>query len=126
RAAAERTLIVSVDGSYTNRTVLKDLPERTTLIGRIPKDSTFCYPPSQQPARGRRRCYGDPAPRPEELRKDDNVPWRKVRVWASGKYHDCEYKTIDRLKWRKAGSGRLLRLIVIRPLEYRLTPQSRL
>jgi len=126
RAAAERTLIVSVDGSYTNRTVLKDLPERTTLIGRIRKDAKFFYPPSRQPTRGRRRCYGDPAPTPEELRKDDNVPWRKVRVWASGKYHDCEYKTIDRLQWRKAGSARLLRLIVIRPLGYRLTPQSRL
>jgi hypothetical protein len=126
RAATDRTLIVSVDGSYTNRTVLKDLPERTTLIGRIRKDAKFSYPPCQQPHRGRRRSYGDPAPTPEELRKDDTVPWSGVRVWASGKYHDCQYKSITRIQWRKAGPAKLLRLIVIRPLGYRLTPQSRL
>jgi len=126
RGAAERTLVVSVDGSYTNRTVLKDLPERTTLIGRIRKDAKFSYPPSEQPGRGRRRSYGDAAPAPEALLKDDSIPWSKVRVWASGKHHDCEYKTISSIQWRKAGPHRLLRLIVIRPLGYRLTAHSRL
>ena len=126
RGAAERALIVSVDGSYTNRTVLKDLPDRTTLIGRIRKDAKFSYPPSEQPARGRRRSYGDAAPTPEALLKDHTIPWSKVRVWASGKYHDCEYKTISAIQWRKAGPHRLMRLIVIRPLGYRLTANSRL
>ena len=126
RGAAERTLIVSVDGSYTNRTVLKDLPARTTLIGRIRKDAKFSFPPSGQPGRGRRRSYGDDAPTPEAVLKDDTIPWSKVRVWASGKYHDCEYKTITAIQWRKAGPHRLLRLIVIRPLGYRLTAHSRL
>jgi len=126
RGAAARTLVVSVDGSYTNRTVLKELPERTTLIGRIRKDAKFSYPPSEQPLRGRRRHYGDAAPTPEALLKDDSVPWSNVRVWASGKHHDCDYKTIPSIQWRKAGAHRLLRLIVIRPLGYRLTAQSRL
>jgi hypothetical protein len=126
RGAAERTLIVSVDGSYTNRTVLKDLPARTTLIGRIRKDAKIFYPPAQQPARGRRRSYGHAAPTPEALLKDDTIPWSKVRVWASGKYHDCDYKTITSIQWRKAGPLRLLRLIVIRPLGYRLSAHSRL
>lgn len=126
RGAAARTLITSVDGSYTNRNVLKNLPERTTLIGRIRKDANFSYPPSDQPERGRRRSYGEPAPTPEKLRIDDKVPWSKARVWASGKYHDCEYKSIAGIQWRKAGPDRLLRLVVIRPLGYRLTPHSRL
>lgn len=126
RGAAERALVVSVDGSYTNQTVLKALPARTTLIGRIRKDAKFFHPPSEQPSRGRRRSYGDPAPTPEVLLKDDTIPWSKVRVWASGRYHDCEFKTITSLQWRKAGPQRLLRLIVIRPLGYRLTAHSRL
>ncbi len=126
RGAAERTLIVSVDGSYTNRTVLKNLPARTTLIGRIRKDAKFSYPPSEQPGRGRRRSYGHAAPTPEAVLKDHTIPWSKVRVWASGKHHDCEHKTITSIQWRKAGPHRLLRLIVIRPLGYRLTAQSRL
>ena len=126
RGASERTLVVSVDGSYTNQAVLKVLPARTTLIGRIRKDAKFFHPPSQQPSRGRRRSYGDPAPTPQELLQDDNIPWSKVRVWASGKYHDCEYKTITSIQWPKAGPHRLMRLIVIRPLGYRLTTHSRL
>ncbi len=126
RGAAARTLITSVDGSYTNGNVLKNLPERTTLIGRIRKDAKFSYPPAEQLQRGRRRSYGEPAPTPEQLRINEDVPWSKTRVWASGKYHDCEYKSIAGIQWRKAGPDRQLRLVVIRPLGYRLTAQSRL
>jgi hypothetical protein len=126
RGATDRELVVSVDGGYTNQTILKGLPARTTLIGRIRKDAKFFYPPCEQPSRGRRRSYGNPAPTPEALLKDDTIPWSKVRVWASGKYHDCEYKTITSIQWPKAGPHRLLRLIVIRPLGYRLTKHSRL
>lgn len=126
RGAQGRTLITSVDGSYTNGNVLKNLPERTTLIGRIRKDAKFSYPPVEQPQRGRRRIYGEPAPTPEQLRMNDQVPWSKSRVWASGKYHDCQYKTISGIQWRKAGHAQLLRLVVIRPLGYRLTSKSKL
>lgn len=42
--AAHRRLIVGVDGGYTNKTVLKGLPERTTLIGRVRKDAALFYP----------------------------------------------------------------------------------
>jgi hypothetical protein len=126
RGATARTLVVSVDGSYTNRTVLQLLPERTTLIGRIRKDAKFSYPPSEQPGRGRPRHYGVATPTPEALLKDHSVPWSKVRVWASGKFHHCHYKTIPSIQWRKAGPHRLMRLIVIRPLGYRLTAHSRL
>jgi hypothetical protein len=126
RGAAERLLVVSVDGSYTNQTVLKELPARTTLVGRIRKDAKFFYPPSEQPGRGRPRSYGLPAPTPQALLKDETIPWSKTRVWASGKFHDCEYKTITSILWRKAGPHRLLRLIVIRPLGYRLSTHSRL
>lgn len=34
-----RKLILSVDGSYTNETVLRKLPENVVLLGRIRKDA---------------------------------------------------------------------------------------
>ena len=48
----QRQLLVSGDGSYTNRTVLRQLPERTTFIGRIRKDAKLflALPPSPLPA----------------------------------------------------------------------------
>lgn len=36
---ANKELFLCVDGSYSNGIVLKSLPERTTLIGRIRKDT---------------------------------------------------------------------------------------
>jgi len=74
--AESRPFIATVDGSYTNKTVLKGLPERTTLIGRIRKDAKLFHPPSHedQPAVGAKRQYGHQAPTPEQLRQDDSVP----------------------------------------------------
>lgn len=124
--AADRQHITSVDGSYTNKTVLKNLPPRTTLIGRIRKDAVLYYEPREQPERGRKRWYGDAAPTPEQLRQDEAIPWQGVSVFAAGRIHPCQIKTLAPLLWRTAGASRLLRLIVIRPLGYRLTASSRI
>jgi hypothetical protein len=117
-----RLLVVGVDGSYTNQTVLRNLPPRTTLIGRIRKDAKLFYPPqdSQQPAKGRKRTYGQPVPTPEALRKDDSAPWREVMAFAAGKLHTFRVKTVGPLLWPKVGAALPLRLVVIAPLAYRL------
>lgn len=125
RGAADRLLITCVDGSYTNETVLKSLPQRTTLIGRIRKDAKFFSPPSTQPNRGRPRIYGDRLPTPELFRQDDTIPWQKARVWAANKFHDCQFKSIAPVFWKKSGVAQPLSLIIIRPLGYRLTSKSR-
>jgi hypothetical protein len=121
-----RPLIITVDGSYSNRTVLRKLPERTILIGRIRKDTRLFHPPSVQPARGRKRLYGDRAPTPEQVRQDESIPWQPVRVFASGRIHECHLKVLQPLLWEAAGADKPLRLIVIRPLSYRLTARGRL
>jgi hypothetical protein len=123
-----RLLIVCVDGSYTNQTVLRGLPPRTTLIGRIRKDADLFYPPedSQQPAKGRKRSYGLPAPTPEELRKDESSPWQEVHAFAAGKLHTFKVKTVSPVLWPKAGPGMPLRMVVISPLSYRLRAGAKL
>ena len=123
-----RLLVVGVDGSYTNQTVLRGLPPRTTLIGRIRKDANLFSPPedSQQPAKGRKRSYGRPAPTPEELRKDESAPWQEVMAFAAGKLHTFKVKTICPVLWPKAGPGMPLRLVVIAPLGYRLRAGAKL
>lgn len=124
--AEHRRLIVTVDGSYTNRTVLRNLPARTTLLGRIRKDAKLFYLPTQQPLRGRKRSYGEAAPRPDELRKDESVPWQTIRVWASGSHHECQVKTLGPVLTPVAGAQLHVRIIVIRPLRYRLSNNSKL
>ena len=119
--AEDRPLVVTVDGSYTNKTVLKGLPPRTTLIGRIRKDAKLFYPPrdEDQPAVGTKRKYGDEAPTPEELRRDPDVPWQEVRAYGAGKTHVFRVKSLRPVLWKKAGFSRPLQLMVVAPVGYR-------
>jgi hypothetical protein len=47
---ADRHLIGVGDGSYTNGSILGNLPQNTTYIGRTRKDMKLFYPPQPQPA----------------------------------------------------------------------------
>jgi hypothetical protein len=125
QGAAHRQLVISVDGSYTNEAVVKNLPEHTTLIGRVRKDCCLYKLPNLQPGIGRNRVYGEQIPTPEQIRQSENYSWEKVEAWAAGKTHTFNLKVIKNLRWRKAGP-RNLQLIVIRPLGYRLTKNSRM
>lgn len=117
-------LRVVVDGSYTNKNVLRHLPASTTLIGRIRKDAKLSAKPGIQAARGRKRFYGADLPTPEQIRQDPNIPWITVRARASGKWRDFEVKTLSPVRWRAAGDMDL-RLVVIRPVGYRLRKGAR-
>lgn len=120
-----KQLIVSVDGSYTNNEVLKNLPERVTLIGRIRKDIKLYTGPDKQPVVGRKRVYGNRLPTPEQIRQSDMFPWQEVNAWAAGKEHKFNVKIVKDTRWRSAGLKHNLQLVVIRPLGYRLTRSSK-
>jgi hypothetical protein len=126
---AQRQLQCVVDGGYTNETILKKLPLRTTLIGRLRKDAKLYFPPEPpptSPSRGRPRRYGAPAPTPEQLRTDESVPWTSMEVSVSGAPHQVRIKCKRNLLWRTAGLDHTLQLVVIAPLSYRLRQGSKL
>jgi hypothetical protein len=105
--------------------VLKNLPQRTTLIGRIRKDTKLYKLPEVQSGSGRKRVYGERLPTPEEIRQSEHYQWQQVEAWAAGKIHKFDVKIIRNVRWRSAGPQNLT-LIVIRPLGYRLTKGSRM
>jgi len=121
-------LLVAVDGSYTNKTVLKNLPQRTTLIGRIRKDAKLFHLPCEenQPAVGAKRKYGPQAPTPQHLRQDESIAWQEVTAFGAGKTHVFHIKTISPVLWKKAGPDNHLRMVVIAPVGYRLRKGSKL
>lgn len=124
--AADRPLIISVDGSYTNETVIKNLPPNTTLIGRIRKDCCLHeLPDATQKTVGRNRVYGQQLPTPEQIRQSDDHHWVQVEAWAAGRQHNFDVKVIKNVRWRKAGAKNL-QLVIIRPLGYRLTKKSKM
>ncbi|MDP2414646.1 transposase [Daejeonella sp.] len=126
QGAQERELFLSVDGGYTNETILKGLPDRVTLIGRIRKDAHLHYLPETEKTQGRNRIYGEPVPTPEQIRQSDAIPWVEVEAFAAGKSHTFNVKIVKSLKWRAAGGNHLLQLVVIRPLGYRLKKGGRM
>jgi hypothetical protein len=123
---AQRRLVVACDGRFANGTVLRGLPERTTLIGRVRADTALCYLPRPADGPGRPRVYGERAPTPEELLADERVPWQVARVHAAGRSHKMRVKTLGPLRWRAAGPGCEVRLVVVTPLAYRPSAGSKL
>lgn len=121
-----KKLLLSVDGSYTNGTVLKQLPANVDLIGRIRKDSKiYALPAVQQSGRGRKSYYGEELPTPEQIRRSDDYSYQAIDAWAAGKMRTFHVKVVKDVRWRKSGNKNLM-LIIIRPVSYRLTKRSRL
>jgi len=123
----DRRLIVATDGSYTNRTVCRKLPDNTTVIGRIRKDAKLFLPPVHTSGVKRRRpaVYGKRMQTPDEIRQDASIPWTTVRAWLAGQVHDFDVKTMDCVRWEGTGN-RNIRLVVIRALAYRPRKGARL
>jgi DDE superfamily endonuclease len=123
----QRLLHLYVDGGYVNATVLKKLPPRTTLVGRIRKDAKLYFLPesSATPHVGRPRRYGSVAPTPEQVRTDETQPWITVDISISGAPHQMRVKSLGPVLWRTAGLGHVLQIVVIAPLSYRLRKNSK-
>lgn len=123
----DRALWAMVDGGYTNRTFIKNLPPRTLCVGRIRADAKLYHlPEATEGKTGRTRVYGKRAPTPEGFRQDTSVPWQHIQAFAAGKNHNFKIKTLSPLRWRPAGQEYNLNLIVIAPLGYRLTKHSKM
>ncbi len=126
-SSAPRRLLVAFDGGYTNRTVLRSLPPNTTAIGRLRQDAHLLLRPelTKQKGRGRRLCYGPPAPTPEQVRTEKS-PWLTFTFAHHGTAQELHFKRRTGLMWRPAGAHPILQLIVIAPLGYRLRKGSKL
>lgn len=124
--AQDKRLWAAVDGSFTNETVLKSLPENTTLVGRIRADAKLFYLPDQQPQKGRRRVYGEKAPTPEHVRQDETIAWQQATVFFGGELRELRVKQLKPIRWRAAGENHTLQLLVIAPTPYRLSKNAKL
>ncbi len=120
----QRQVLLAVDGGYTNKTLLANLPSRTALIGRLRKDAKlFAPPPATGVQRGRPKLYGQPLPTPEQLLLDPSTGWQTVSAFAAGQLREFHCKTFDCCRWPKVAGGRDLRVVVVRPLSR--TPHER-
>ena len=112
--ASDRQLLGVVDGSYTNRRVLRHLPDRVDLLGRTRKDIVLFAPAIP----GGRRVYGGRLPTPEAIRTDSDRPYQTTECHYGGAWRTLRYKELTSVLWRRGGGRRLLRLLVLAPTPY--------
>lgn len=119
---AKKTLVIAGDGSFCNRTVLATIPERSTLIARTRKDAKLCF----AAAPGGRRLYGEDKFTPDDVRQDEEIPWKTTKLFYGGKRRRVRYKEIVGVLWQSGAKTRLLRLFVIAPTPYRKRKSAKL
>jgi hypothetical protein len=62
---------------------------------------------------------------PEEIRKDEQVEWHQKTIYFGGQWRTIRYKQLDGVLWRRGAGVRKLRLIVIAPVPYKLSPNAK-
>jgi hypothetical protein len=118
--AEDRLLLAAVDGGFCNRTMFRaDLP-RTVILARARKDAVLCRRARQKP--GSTRVYGKRKFTPEKVRTNTAIPWHETTIFYGGQWRSVRYKEVRNVLWQ-GGAGRpSLRLIVVAPTPYQLSP----
>lgn len=90
---AEQRLLGIGDGSYSNQHIWQDKPERTDLLARCAKNRALFAIPQEaaQPKRGRRRTYGERAPRPDAWLAE-RTGWHRTKVTVRGRTIPLTYR----------------------------------
>jgi hypothetical protein len=121
RGGAGRALLLAADGSFCNQTIFKARMERTEVIARCRKDARLCFPAVAR----QRRKYDQQIFTPEQVRQQAEVPYQRAYVYLGGKQRMVRYKEIAGILWRRGAGTRKLRLLVVAPVPYKLSPRSR-
>lgn len=118
RQATSRPIHFVVDGRFTNRTVLRNLPEGSVLIGRTRRDTklyAWCEPLA---CPGRPRRYGTLLPTPQQWQLDGSMPWQTLRLQVGGSQLQVRVKQIGPVMARLRGIDSPVQLVVIAPVPY--------
>ena len=121
RGGTGRKLLIVGDGSFCNKTMFKAELDRTHLVARCRKDARLCFGAPE----GGRRKYGEQTFTPDEVRKQEDLPWKRMWVYLEGKRRRIRYKEVKDVLWKRGAQTRRLRLIVIAPVPYKLSKNSR-
>jgi hypothetical protein len=118
----KKTLVLTADGSFCNRTCFAEIPERSVLLARARKDAKLCL----RAAAGSRRFYDAAKFTPEQVRQDDSREWKTTKIFYGGKRRKIRYKEVSAVHWQHGADKRPLRLIVVAPTPYRKSQSKRM
>lgn len=117
----QRQMVAVLDGSFCNRTIFGASLDRIALLARCRKDAKLCYPAEES---GRRK-YAEDKFTPEDIRKNDMIPWKEENVFYGGKKRLIRCKEVKGVLWQRGAGLKPLRLIVIAAQPYKKSPHSK-
>jgi len=121
--AITRILLFTLDGGFCNRKVFKATLDRCLVLARCRKDAKLCFA-ANDPVHPQKR-YADEKFTPESVRKDESIPYRTGKFFIGGKYRKIRYKEVHNVLWQRGAGEKRLRLIVLAPIPYHLSPNSK-
>lgn len=119
-----RKILAIGDGSFANKTCLQaDIP-RTHLIVRTKKNARLYRRHSD--LMDKRRFYDPNSFTPEDIRKNEEIPFRKAAIFYSEDFREVRYKELKEVYWKWTAQRKPLRLIVIGPTPCRRGKNNKL
>jgi hypothetical protein len=115
-----KLLVVGLDGSFCNRACFRPHHERIVLVARARKDAVLCLQANDPTSP--HRVYDPRRFTPEQVGEDDQRPWQTTEVFFGGQWRQVRYKEVSSVLWRTGAGRKPLRLIVVAPVPYRLSP----
>ena len=120
--ASTRPLVMSMDGSFCNKTIFSHDFERTVLLARTRKDARLCFPAEK----GSRKKYSAECFTPQSVRADENIPYQTAEIFYGGARRDIRYKELNNILWRRGSRLKPVRLILVAPQPYKVSPNARI
>lgn len=120
---SERIILFTLDGGFCNRKIFKAVPERCRVLARCRKDAKLCFAATD--AGHPKKRYADKKFTPESVLKDKSIPYRSGQFFIGGQYREIRYKNVCNVLWQRGAGRKPLRLIVLAPIPYRLSPNSK-
>jgi hypothetical protein len=114
-------LLIVGDGSFCNRTLFREAMDRTEVIARARCDVRLC----RHADSGTGRFYDSVKFTPEQIRQDQCLVWRKVRIFHGGQWRKVRYKERAGVYWQSGAGQRPLRLFVVAPIPYQAPGRKR-
>ena len=119
--AATKDLLVALDGGFCNRVFFGEAIPGVELVARCRKDAKLRLPAQS----GTRSFYSKKCITPESVRQDTEQPYQEDVFFNGGDWRKMRYKEVVGVFWPKGARRRKLRLIILSPTPYRLSPNGR-
>jgi hypothetical protein len=117
-----KKIIAALDGDFCNRTVLTSNIEGVEYVVRARKNIKLCF----KHEGGGRRFYSAEKFTPEQIRQNEDIPWKSCTIYHGGEEREVYYKEIRKVLWQGGTRRKELRLIVLRSIPYRKTKKGKI